>query len=68
MKSIISTTQDINIEDIPDKLADAEVWPKLEVNGGNVLSVDKDTNLGKFLIKNGYDFGDKDWGWLVVYR
>jgi hypothetical protein len=66
-KDILCTVQGINIEDVPTKFED-ELWPKLEVNGGNCLSVYRNTEFGQWLEKKGFNFNDKPWAWLVVWR
>ena len=69
----ISNISSISIEDIPDEIADM-VWPDLDKNGGNVISVKKDSEFGKFLLEQGYEFTHprtaevKTWGWVVVFR
>lgn len=70
--------QSICKQDIPKKYIDDDFLDQLPVNGGNVLSVDRDSDFGKFLERNGYQFNmprdsdgrkfKKTWGWLVVFR
>jgi hypothetical protein len=59
----------INIEDVPKEFQD-KVWEQLPTNGGNVLSIEADSDFGKFLQQHGFEFNrhDKSWGWLVVFR
>lgn len=70
---MLENVQSVCIEDIPDEIAD-EVWPKLDKNGGNVLSVEKNSNFGQFLLGEGFVFTqprtqeEKTWGWVVVFR
>jgi hypothetical protein len=60
--------QGINIQDIPDDFSDV-IWDNLPINGGNVVSVDKDEAFGKFLISIGFKFPEnRDWEWVVVFR
>lgn len=59
----------ICVEDVPKKYED-EVWENLDKNGGNVMTVQADSDFGRFLVRQGYEFDghDKSWGWLVVFR
>lgn len=66
-RPIISKTQDICIEDIPDEFLDDKFLEQLPINGGNCLCVDRDTTFGQFLIACGFVF-DSRWEYLVVYR
>lgn len=60
--------QSICIEDVPDEYQD-KLWPKLDVNGGNVISVDKDEPFSRWLVAQGFVFPlRRDWEWLVVFR
>lgn len=67
-KKTMNSVPSICIEDIPDNFKDKKFWDQLPNNGGNVLSVEKDSDFGKFLLERGFMFKQKSWGWLVVFR
>lgn len=56
----------VNIEDVPDDIADT-LWPQLDKNGGNCITVDADSLFGKWLTEQGVEF-KKSWDWIVVWR
>lgn len=62
---MIKPIQSINIEDVPTYFE--SIYDELPSNGGNVMSVDKDDEFGKYLISLGYEF-TKSWEWIVVFR
>lgn len=65
---MISQVPGINIEHIPDDIAKT-VWPKLDINGGNCISVDSDSEFGVWLRKQGVRKGwARGWQWIVVWR
>ena len=70
---MIQKIQSINLEDISNEFQD-EIYPKLGVNGGNVLYVNCNTDFGKWLALQGFVFDmpclsdTKTWAWLVVFR
>lgn len=66
-KSILGVVPSINIEEVPDEFSD-EIWAKLDINGGNVIYVDGDSDFGKWLKTQGYELRSGNWGWLVVFR
>ncbi len=66
-RPVISTTQDINIEDIPEEFENF-IWPQLPRNGGNVILAESDTDFGKWLKTQGFKFPKSGMEHLVVYR
>lgn len=72
MESKLSQIQLICIENIPNEFVDELELP---VNGGNVIYVESKSNFGKWLVTQGFVFGNysdgtpkKTWEWLVVFR
>lgn len=64
--------QAINIEELPDKLRTKSLYNALPNNGGNVITVEKYTELGKYLSSKGFIFNRgpdvRPWAWLVIFR
>jgi hypothetical protein len=72
--AILGTVQSINLSDIPKEFHD-EIWPKLDVNGGNVIYIERDSAFGKWLETQGFKFDmprlkkhKKTWAWMVIFR
>jgi hypothetical protein len=70
---MIGKIQYVNLSELPREFQD-ELWPKLSINGGNVISVESDSSFGSYLQSQGFVFDmprvakDKTWAWLVVFR
>lgn len=66
--------QGVCIEDIPSDF-EHTLTKSLPVNGGNVIAVECDSPLGKWLASIGFVFNmprkegvPKTWAWIVIFR
>lgn len=64
--------QAIDITDLPEKFRTKSLYKVLKNNGGNVIYVEKETELGRYLGNKGFRFNRGSdrfpWDWLVIFR
>jgi len=65
---MLETIPYVDIASLPPNIR--KTLADLPINGGNCISVDKDTLFGKWLENRGFQFKRTNgtWDWIVVFR